>query len=499
MQRDYAETARDSASALLTVINDILDFSKVESGKIELEALEIDLRDTLEDVARLIAVQAHAKGLEVTAHIDPEVPDFVCGDPGRLRQILLNLCGNAVKFTDEGEVAVDISVAENSEAGTLIRCSVRDTGPGIPADRLHTLFKPFSQVDASTTRKFGGTGLGLSIVRRLAELMGGDTGVTSTVGVGSTFWVTLHLSAVKRLLDQPRTAQGSVNGLAVLVVDDNATNRKVLAGQLSRCEIEAVCVSSAADALEVMYEACNHGRPFQVALVDHFMPGCDGAELGRRINADPRLNATRLVLLTSSGRQGDGRKFAELGFAGYLLKPVTRRDLRDCLMLVAAGSATDWHTRSQGIITRHQLRSQRGRDKWHILVAEDNVVNQKVASRTIEKLGYRSDVVSHGGEAVKAWEKGRYDLILMDCQMPEMDGYRATQEIRSREQDGERIPIIALTAHAIKGADAECKAAGMDDYLSKPLRREQLEACLERWLGNEAAPRAASDAGVTAG
>jgi CheY-like chemotaxis protein len=399
-----------------------------------------------------------------------------------LRQILLNLCGNAVKFTQQGEIAIDVSIAETSADGVLIRCAVRDTGIGIPAERLNTLFQPFSQVDASTTRRFGGTGLGLSIVRRLAALMGGETGVTSTEGVGSTFWVTLRLRRSTGQVDRPALVPVPIKGLPVLVVDDNATNRKVISGQLARCGIEAVCVSSAEEALQAMNRACDAGQPFQIALIDHFMPDCDGAELGRRITADARLRTTKLALLTSSGRQGDGEKFAELGFGGYLLKPVTRRDLAECMTLLAAGNARDWHERTKPMITRHHLRSRRSREAGHILVAEDNVVNQKVARRTIENLGYRVDVVNDGAEAIRAWETGRYSMILMDCQMPEIDGYRATQEIRARETAGRRIPIVALTAHAMQGADLECKAAGMDDYLSKPLRRDLLEACLERWL-----------------
>jgi CheY-like chemotaxis protein len=481
-QQDYAETVRDSAQALLTVINDILDFSKVEAGKIELEEIDIELRDIFEDVARLISIHAHAKGLEVTANIDPGVPDFLAGDPVRLRQILLNLCGNAVKFTEHGEVAIDVSVAESDADGVLIRCAVRDTGIGIPAGRLNALFQPFSQLDASTTRKFGGTGLGLSIVHRLAVLMGGAAGVSSTEGVGSTFWVTLRLRRSTQQIDYPASARVPIKGLPVLVVDDNATNRKVLSGQLARCGIEAACVASATEALQAMNRACDKRQPFQIALIDHFMPECDGAELGRRINADARLRRTKLALLTSSGRRGDGKKFAELGFGGYLLKPVTRRDLAECLTLLATGDAQDWQEHTKPIITRHHLRALRSRDAGHILVADDNVVNQKVARRTIENLGYRVDVVNDGAEAIKAWESGRYNLILMDCQMPEIDGYRATQAIRARETAGEHIPIVALTAHAMQGADLECKAAGMDDYLSKPLRRELLEDCLERWL-----------------
>ncbi len=485
MQRDYGETVRDSAQALLTVINDILDFSKVEAGKLELEQIDIDLRDTVEDVARLLATQAHTKGLEVTAQVDSALPDFVKGDAGRIRQILLNLAGNAVKFTKQGEVSLEVKVLEQDERSVQIRCEVRDTGIGIPADRLDALFTPFTQVDSSTTRQFGGTGLGLSITRRLVELMGGTAGVTSQVGVGSTFWFTARFATVTNVRAPAYVPPASIRGRRVLVVDDNATNRKVLMGQLARCGVEPVSASSASEALSILRFSQEAGRPFEAALLDHQMPGCDGAQLGRIIVDDAALKSTRLVLLTSSGQRGDGQLFAEIGFAGYLLKPVTQRDLTDCLKLVLAKSAEAWHMRSQPIITRHALRAQRARTRDRILLAEDNPVNQKVAARLLEKLDYRVDIVGDGQAAVSAWQSGGYDLILMDCQMPLLDGYEATREIRRLENGAARIPIVALTAHAIKGADQECAEAGMDDYLTKPIDRDKLEACIERHMARD--------------
>jgi signal transduction histidine kinase/CheY-like chemotaxis protein len=482
-QRDSAKTILDSARALLTVINDILDFSKIEAGKLELEISLIDVRELSEDVARLMATQAHSKGLEVTAHIDPAVPEVAKGDPGRLRQVLINLCGNAVKFTHQGEVALDVKVAAEDAESTTLRFEVRDTGIGIPANRLDNLFKPFSQVDNSTTRRFGGTGLGLSIVKRLAEIMGGEAGVESREGLGSTFWFTARLAIASATAEATAPRQrmlGALQGRRVLAVDDNATNRKVLKMQLQRCGIEGVCVSSVGEALTVMTDASQTGRPFEIALIDHQMPDCDGAELGRRINADPHLNSARLVLLTSSGQHGEEQHFAALGFAGFLIKPVAQRDLADCLQRVLSGRAEDWHTRTQSIVNTRHLNAQRGREKHRILLAEDNVVNEKVACRTLEKLGYRVDAVRNGREAVTAWETGRYDLILMDCQMPVLDGYEATREIRGRETDGQHIPIVALTAHAMKDDDLKCKAAGMDDYITKPIDRERLDSCLER-------------------
>jgi two-component system, sensor histidine kinase and response regulator len=482
-QRDYAETIRDSARALVTVINDILDFSKIEAGKLELDVTRVEIRDLLEDVARLISIQAHAKNLDVTAYVDPAVPEFVQGDAGRLRQVLINLCGNAVKFTQEGEVALSVSVVAQDADSTTLRFEVRDTGPGIPENRLHTLFKPFSQVDGSTTRRFGGTGLGLSIVKRLAEMMGGEAGVLSRQGAGSTFWFVARLAIA--IPDAPAARAGAnaaLQGQRALVVDDNATNCKVLEAQLQRCTMQVLCVNSAADALTAMREEQRSGRPFAIALIDEQMPGCNGPELARLINADPLLKSTRLVLMTSSGQRSEEPRFTEPGFAGYLLKPVARRDLASCLKLLLSGNAEHWHARTQTIVTQ-QLAAQRGNERHRILIAEDNVVNEKVARHSLQRLGFQVDAVKNGREAVTAWQTGRYDLILMDCQMPELDGYEATREIRTRERGLQHIPIVALTAHAMKDDDLKCKAAGMDDHLTKPLNRERLRLCLDRHLG----------------
>jgi len=481
-QRDYAETVRDSASALLTVINDILDFSKVEAGKLEIEHIDMDLRDTVEDVARLLAIQAHAKNLEVTVFLDPSLPDIVKGDAGRLRQILLNLGGNAVKFTLNGEVSIDVRVVAQDEQGTMVRCEVRDTGVGIPPDQIAALFKPFSQIDASTTRKFGGTGLGLSIVKRLVELMGGESGVSSAEGGGSTFWFTARLGISTGQNKTRQLPLASIQGRRILIVDDNATNRKVLIGQMARCGVVAHAACSAEEALALLRVAAETGHGYELALLDYQMPNCDGEQLGQIICNDATLKSTRLVLLTSSGQRNDAHRFEKLGFAGYLLKPVTQSDLMQCLMLAFAAPAESWHSHTQTIVTNATLQSQRGRDGYRILLAEDNAVNQKVACRIIQKLGFRVDVVADGRAAVEAWKKGRYNLILMDCQMPELDGYEATRAIRALEQGDRRIPIVALTAHAMKGSDEVSKSAGMDGHLTKPIERERLEACLDRFL-----------------
>jgi two-component system sensor histidine kinase/response regulator len=482
MQRDYAESIRDSGNALLTVINDILDFSKVEAGKLELEPLEVDLRDTFEDVARLLSIQAHAKGLELTAQIDPRLPPLVEADAGRVRQILLNLAGNAIKFTRAGEVALELKVLETAARGTRVRFEVRDTGIGIPIDRQNALFTPFTQVDASTTRKFGGTGLGLSIVRRLAELMGGESGVESTQGVGSSFWFTAWFGQAHETAPASSPPPAALRGQRIIMVDDNATNRKVLMGQLLQCGVDPVSAGAAGEALMLMRQAAAAGRPFDAALLDHQMPDCDGAELGRIIVNDESLESTRLILLTSSGQRGEGQMFADIGFAGYLLKPVAQRDLTECLMLALASDADTWRTQAQPIITRHALHVQRSHFRNRILLAEDNIVNQKVAVRLLERLNYRVTVVENGMAAVAHWKSGTFDLILMDCQMPEMDGYEATREIRRLEGGTHHIPIVALTAHAMNGSDEECFAAGMDDYLTKPIDSEKLDVCLEKYL-----------------
>ena len=480
-QRDYAETVRHSAKALLTVLNDILDFSKIEAGKLEFDVTRVDLRDLVEGVVRLIGIQAHPKNLEVTAYIDAAVPDFIQVDAGRLRQILLNLFGNAVKFTQAGEIALSVQPTARDAESTTLRFELRDTGIGIPEGRLHSLFQAFSQVDNSTTRRFGGTGLGLSIVKRLAAMMGGDVGVESREGLGSTFWFTgrFGVSAVEPGVAGP-SISAAIRGQRVLVVDDNRTNCKVLAGQLRRLGAESVCVNSAADALTLMSDGLA-SRPFEVALIDHQMPDCDGAELGRRINAaDSPLKSTRLVLLTSSGQKSDVTQFEELGFAGFLLKPVALRELAACLETVLAAEASEWHSRTQGIVTLQPTSPEVKRRR--ILLAEDNPVNEKVATHTLRRLGYEVHGVANGQDAVTAWRDGRYDLILMDCQMPVLDGYEATREIRTLEAGKRRIPIVALTAHAMKDDDAKCMAAGMDHHLTKPLDRERLQACLDQYF-----------------
>jgi len=483
-QMDHAETVRECSRALLSVINDILDFSKIEAGKLEFDCVDLRLGDFMRDVGRILAIQAHAKGLELILELDPDIPEMVNADPGRLRQVFLNMGNNALKFTATGEVSIHMKLVASDADGSTLRCEVRDTGIGIPADRLDALFKPFNQVDASTTRRFGGTGLGLSIVHKLVTMMGGEVGVESTVGVGSRFWFTLRLNRASAPAGAlPDLSATMITGRRILVVDDNSTNRKVLKAQLDRFGAISEVATDAEEAWSAIERALAEDRPFELALLDHHMPGCNGADLGVRINGHEQLQATRLILLTSSGSHGDTAEFEKRGFAAYLTKPVLAGELLKCLLLVLGGTPEEWRTGEQAMITHSKLQALQIRAaRKRILLAEDNLVNQKVACRQLEKLGYQFDTVNNGLEAISKWQSGEYHAILMDCQMPEMDGFDAAREIRRLEVGGKRIPIIALTAHAMKGADEECKAAGMDDYLSKPVSRAELAACLERHL-----------------
>ncbi len=480
-QRDHTETIRSSAAALLTIINDSLDFSKIEAGKMDLESIDMDLRGTIDDVARLLAVQAHAKGIELIVDIDLQLPHWVLGDPGRVRQVLLNLGSNAVKFTKHGEVVIELRVTESDSSGTRIRCEVRDTGVGIPAARIGSLFQPFSQIDASTTRFYGGTGLGLSIARRLVDLMGGQTGAESEEGVGSVFWFTANFGCSHREHEVATQIPPELRDASILIVVANASYRRVLQRQLSSFGAIMSCADGVDSALRVLEHGIDAGQPFDLALLDHGLPGCDGFELARRISQDPRFGATRLVMLTSMRDIPIAQHFARTGSAPYLVKPVSLRELRERLCQVLPVAAAVWHAAVQSINpgepAKNVVREQR------ILLAEDNEVNQKVARAGLEKLGYAVEVVCNGREALTAWESGRFQLILMDCQMPVMDGYQASRAIRDREAGMRRVPIIALTADVMQDAATNCRLAGMDDYLTKPLNRTRLAETLERFLG----------------
>jgi PAS domain S-box-containing protein len=482
-QRQYAEIVRTSAEALLAIVNDILDFSKIEARKLELDHLDFDLRSAMEDTVDLLSVKAHDKGLRLTCLVHPEVPGMLRGDPGRLRQVVVNLAGNAIKFTDHGEVVIRVDLESERERDVNLRFSVADTGVGIPADRLHLLFTPFTQVDGSTTRRHGGTGLGLAISRQLAELMGGRAGVESTPGAGSTFWFTAVLEKQPDVTQYDGPASADLRGARILIVDDHGNNRLLVARLLESWGCVWREASDAAEGLEYLRAEAAAGTPFAAALVDMQMPGEDGASLGRRVKADAAISDTVLIMMTSLGQRGDARKIAGWGFSGYLTKPVHRQHLRECLALALGRRAAGQP--DAALITRHTVAEAR-RSRVRILVAEDNLVNQKVALAILRKLGYRGDAVTNGQEALGAVGHVPYDLVLMDCQMPEMDGYEAARRIRALPAPGSRIPIIAVTANAMKGDRDLCLQAGMDDYVTKPITAAAVEAALARWLPKHA-------------
>jgi PAS domain S-box-containing protein len=492
-QRHFAETVLASAESLLGLINDILDFSKIEAGRLEMETLDFDLWALLDDFAGMMALKAQQKGLEFVCAAEPGVPALLQGDPGRLRQVLINLVGNAIKFTEKGEIAVRASLLCETDADTLIRFSVRDTGIGIPREKQDALFEKFTQVDASATRKYGGTGLGLAISRQLVRMMGGDVSLDSTEGQGSEF------SFAVRLRKQPQQEMGEarqadVGGVRILVVDDNATNREILLLQFKAWGARPEEASDGATALRVLREMARAGDPYQVAVLDMQMPGMTGEELGKVIRADPVLSDTQLVMMTSMGQTGDAQRFKEIGFAGYLTKPVRQSELFDSVAAVLTGQSGTVGRRRAAPRPIPKLK----RDKARILVAEDNFTNQQVALGMLKKLGLRADAVANGREALHALQTIPYDLVLMDVQMPEMDGLEATRRIRNQESapsdlrpltsDLRRrgpIPIIAMTAHAMQGDRDVCLAAGMDDYVSKPIRPEALAEVLKKWLPEE--------------
>jgi len=484
VQREYAEAIHASATSLLAIINDILDFSKIEAGKLEIESLEMDLWSQVEEVGSMMALQAAMKNLELIVDVAPDVPQTVLGDPQRLRQCLVNLAGNAIKFTTTGEIVLAVRRTAEREGKAEVRFEVRDTGIGIAPEARPALFQPFTQADSSTTRQFGGTGLGLSIVKRLVELMGGEVGLESEVGKGSTFWFTLPL---KRTEPSGRTLRPALEAAPcrILIVDDNATNRRVLAGHLATGPYQTEAVASAAEALERLGAAAAAGRDYDVVLIDYQMPEMDGAMLGERIAGDPRFARSRLVLLTSLDRKDDHIRFASMGFAAYLTKPVRPRELRECLSHVLAHGAEEWSARTHPLVTRGTLiASEPGGDRYggRVLVVEDNPVNQKVAQKFLERLGCSVRVAGDGKEAVEATARERFDLILMDMQMPVMDGIEATRAIRAAEAGGIRTPIVALTANVLAGQFQSCLDAGMDDVLGKPLDVSRLKDILERFV-----------------
>jgi signal transduction histidine kinase/CheY-like chemotaxis protein len=485
-QREFTDIVRESTDALMTIVNDILDFSKIEVGKLELENIDFDLRVTVESVINLFAVKADQNGLGLLCFIDPEVPSLLNGDPGRFRQVINNLISNAIKFTKDGEVSVNLTLAEETRSHATVRFAVRDTGIGIPAKHKGRLFKFFSQVDASTTRKYGGTGLGLAISKQIAEIMGGQIGMESEEGRGSTFWFTAVLK--KQPYDQQRDPfeLGDVKNLRVLIVDDNDTERFILRSYLEswHCRVEEVV--SVEEAMKKLFDAVKMNDPFKIALLDYCMSEENEGSYCRKIKVEPQLKDLALVLLTSIGKRGDAEHFQKLGFAAYLLKPVKQLLLLDCLRMVTGNSASVGKGPSKQIVTQYSI-SEDHKQHVRILLAEDNVINQKIALRILEKkLGYHVDSVSNGKEVIECLKRYDYDLVVMDCQMPEMDGYEATRNIRDEcsHVKNHNIPIIAMTAHAMKGDREKCLEVGMDDYISKPINAKELADVINRNLGN---------------
>ncbi|MEI6808452.1 MAG: response regulator [bacterium] len=529
-QQRYANIVRTSGESLLGLINDILDFSKIEAHKLDLETVDFDLSALLDDFAAAMAIRAHEKGLELLCAADPSVPTLVRGDFGRLRQILTNLTGNAIKFTKSGEVAVRVTVEETSPS-ILLRFSIRDTGIGIPADKLGLLFKQFSQIDSSTTRNYGGTGLGLAISRQLAELMGGTTGVSSVEGKGSEFWFTVRLDVQAGEAQAKSLPPANLSGIRILIVDDNATSREILTTRLTSWGMRPSEAQDAAAALHAFQSALSEHDPFPIAIIDMQMPGMDGETLGRIIKADKSLADTRMVMLTSLGMRGDAKRFEAIGFAAYATKPIQHQDLKAVLSLALTQQNKKTDSVPPPIAAPHkvsELLNMFAGSKARILLAEDNITNQTVALAILAKLGLHADAVADGAEAVKALETIPYDLVLMDVQMPHMNGFEATKLIRQRESaraEGGRLkpetggstdadsvsfsdsetqvsgfppeadppladiphpsphlPIIAMTANAMQGDREMCIKAGMDDYVSKPVTPQALADALKKWL-----------------
>jgi signal transduction histidine kinase/CheY-like chemotaxis protein/HPt (histidine-containing phosphotransfer) domain-containing protein len=475
-QHGRALIVKRSAESLLSLINDILDFTKIEAGRLDLEIIDFDLGALMDDFAATMAFRAEEKGLELVCPANPVLHHWYQGDPGRIRQILTNLVGNALKFTEQGEVSVRYDLIAEEGDRTLLRFRVSDTGIGLSVEQQEHLFERFTQADGSTTRQYGGTGLGLSISKQLVELMGGEIGVESSLGEGSTFFFTLDLANAE--VQTPPRKTSDLRSEKVLVVDDNATNRQLLDEVLTVWQVEHDLAASGPAALQALHDAAGLDMPYTIALLDMQMPGMDGAQLGASIHSDKKLAATRTVLLTSQGRRGDAKQMHEAGFFGYLSKPINQSELYNALLQVAGITGDD-----ERLITRYTAREIQ-QFNARVLVVEDNVTNQAVAQGMLEKFGVHIDLVANGQEAITALEQLPYDLVFMDCQMPVMDGYDATRRIRDPQSSvkDHNIPVIAMTANAMQGDRDKCIEAGMDDHIAKPVDPRKLRRALEQWL-----------------
>ena len=477
-QREHLGLVRLSAESLLSIINDVLDFSKIEAGKIEIEAIPFDLRESLGETMQSLSIRAHQKGLELIYDVQPDVPEALVGDPGRIRQILVNLVGNAIKFTSHGEIFIHVAEESRDNSAPCLHFTVKDTGIGVAKEKQEHVFEAFSQADGSMARKYGGTGLGLTICMRLVKMMAGKIWMESEPGQGSTFHFTLQV-AVQDSPARPEPLEArQLRDLHALIVDDNLTNRKVLAGMLIRWGMKPTAVEGGEAALQALQIARDAGRPFPLILLDGQMPGMDGFTLAEQIKKDPEMVGATIMMLTSAGHLGDAARCRQLGISAYLVKPIRQGELLQAICNVLNLSRPE----KAPLVTRHFLRETRNRA--HVLLAEDNAVNQTLAVRLLERRGYNVTVAGNGKEALNALEREHVDLILMDVQMPEMDGFEATAIIRQKERSiGGHIPIVAMTAHALKGDEERCLAAGMDAYVSKPIRTNELFATIERVLG----------------
>jgi signal transduction histidine kinase/CheY-like chemotaxis protein/HPt (histidine-containing phosphotransfer) domain-containing protein len=489
-QHDFVQVIQDSAETLLTIINDILDFSKIEAGKLDFDLLNFDLHAVIEGVTEMLVPKAHEKGLEFGIVIDPMVPHHLIGDPSRLRQVLINLTANAIKFTMQGEVAIRVSMDNETDTFASLRFAVTDTGIGIPEERRDRLFKPFSQVDASMTRTYGGTGLGLAISKKLVDLMHGRIGFDSMEGQGSTFWFTAVFKKQYRQQGDMFVMPTNIEGKRVLVVDDNATSREILSSYLNFWKCELSTAACASEALQLMDRVSRNHAAYDLAIIDHMMPGMGGEELAKSIKADPGCADTKLIMLTSRGLRGDTVTAMQSDFDAHLTKPVKRKDLLDCILALFGHIVPAEETTAENGLTCRRRLDERLRIDARVLVAEDNTVNQMVALNMLSKFGCRAEAVANGKEAVEAFKTTAYDMILMDIQMPVMDGIVAAEQIRAIEQElsltkqknRARVTIIAMTANVMKGDRQICLEAGMDDFLAKPVSPDALLAKIQKWL-----------------
>jgi two-component system, sensor histidine kinase and response regulator len=526
-QREYAETVRKCGEHLLAIVNDILDFSKIEAGKLQLEIIDFHLRYAVQEAVDLLADQAFNKGLRLATLFHANVPTALCGDPGRLRQIVINLVGNAIKFSEQGDVMVTVMSQEDTPVAVLLRIEVTDQGIGITPAQQERLFQPFTQADGSTTRKYGGTGLGLSICAQLVKAMDGNIGMDSEFGKGSRFWFTVRLAKQAHAAESEILPCADIRGLRVCVIDSLGAQRQVVERYLTNWDMRCGIAESGAQARTMLIQAADAGEPYDVAILFDELAGMDWASYARTLTSDPTLAATRLVLVTSVGRRGDAVKAREAGIAAYLPQPIHQSQLFDCLAMVMGVRSGVAVQTAFPLITRHSLAETKAASTIRLLVAEDNVINQKVAARMLEKLGYRIDVVANGLEVCDALSRIPYAAVFMDCQMPEMDGFETTRLIRERErargnvelgmrndelniadspssifhstfhiQHSGRVPIIAMTANAMQGDRQACLAAGMDDYISKPVTVNALQQVLARWIPGTKVAHEASEEGA---